>query len=237
MPQLGVNIDHVATVRNARGGASPDPVTAALIAELAGADGIVCHLREDRRHIRERDVRLLRELVKTSIQLEMAPTDEIVQLALNLQPAEILIVPERRAEVTTERGYDCVANLTHLKAVAERFSETAISVSVFVDADEAQLKAAQQAGADMVELHTGPYAHATNSIERDKELDRLDTAAHIAMELGLKVHAGHGLDYQNLGLLLKRVPVERVNIGHSIVSRAIFTGLEAAVREMKSLVG
>lgn len=237
MPQLGVNIDHVATVRNARGGASPDPVTAALIAELAGADGIVCHLREDRRHIRERDVRLLRELVKTSLQLEMAPTDEIVQLALNLQPAEILIVPERRAEVTTERGYDCVANLAHLKAVAERFSETAISVSVFVDADEAQLKAAQQAGADMVELHTGPYAHATNSIERDKELDRLDTAAHIAMELGLKVHAGHGLDYQNLGLLLKRVPVERVNIGHSIVSRAIFTGLEAAVREMKSLVG
>lgn len=237
MTLLGVNVDHVATVRNARGGQNPDPVTAALIAEMAGADGIVCHLREDRRHIRERDVRLLREMVKTSLQLEMAPTDEIVQLALTVKPAEILIVPERRSEVTTERGYDCVTNLAHLKAVAERFSESAISVSVFVDADEAQLKAAQQAGADMVELHTGPYAHAPNSLERDKELDKLDTAAHIAMELGMKVHAGHGLDYHNLADLLERVPVERVNIGHSIVSRSIFIGFENAVRELRMLMG
>ncbi len=236
MTQLGVNVDHVATVRNARGGTSPDPVTAALIAELAGADGIVCHLREDRRHIRERDVRLLLESVQTSVQLEMAPAEEIVRLALSWGPAEILIVPERRAEVTTERGFDCIANAARLRDVAEHFIAAKIGVSVFVDADPAQVAAAREAGADTVELHTGPYAHAHTAAECEDELARLEAAAREATAIGIKVHAGHGLDYQNVRQLLARVPVERVNIGHSIVSRAVFSGFESAVREMKRLV-
>jgi pyridoxine 5-phosphate synthase len=237
MTQLGVNVDHVATVRNARGGTSPDPVTAALLAEMAGADGIVCHLREDRRHIRERDVRLLLETVQTSVQLEMAPADEIVRLALSWKPAEILIVPERRAEVTTERGYDCIANAARLREVTEQFIAAKIGVSVFVDADPAQVAAAREAGADTVELHTGPYAHADNVATREAELARLEAATREATAIGIRVHAGHGLDYHNVTALLARVPAERVNIGHSIVSRAIFTGFEAAVREMKRLVG
>jgi pyridoxine 5-phosphate synthase len=237
MTQLGVNVDHVATVRNARGGTSPDPVTAALLAEMAGADGIVCHLREDRRHIRERDVRLLLETVQTSVQLEMAPADEIVRLALAWKPAEILIVPERRAEVTTERGYDCIANAARLRDVTEQFIAAKIGVSVFVDAEPAQVAAAREAGADTVELHTGPYAHADTATDREAELARLEAATREATAIGIRVHAGHGLDYHNVTALLARVPAERVNIGHSIVSRAIFTGFETAVREMKRLVG
>ncbi|MBE7493075.1 MAG: pyridoxine 5'-phosphate synthase [Planctomycetes bacterium] len=236
MTQLGVNIDHVATVRNARGGAEPCPVTAALLAELAGADSIVCHLREDRRHIRDRDVRLLRELVKTSLQLEMATHPDVIRVALEVKPSEIMLVPERRAELTTEGGLDVAGQRETLKAVITRFADAGIGVSVFIDADRAQVDAAKAAGAGTVELHTGPYCHAATETERERELDRLETAAHAAWEAGLCVHAGHGLNYGNIRPLLKRVPVEKVNIGHAIVSRAVFAGLENAVREMKRLV-
>lgn len=236
MTTLGVNIDHVATLRNARGGSEPDPLTAALIAELAGADSIVCHLREDRRHIRDRDVQLLRETVKTSLQLEMSAHPELVKLALAVRPAEVMLVPERRAELTTEGGVDCVRNRASLEPVIKQLLNAEIGVSIFINAELPQVECAKAMGAGTVELHTGPYAHGNTEAAREGELDRIETAAHAAWEAGLVVHAGHGLNYANIRPLLKRVPVEKVNIGHSIVSRAIFTGLEAAVREMKRLV-
>lgn len=236
MTTLGVNIDHVATLRNARAGAEPDPLTAALVAELAGADSIVCHLREDRRHIRDRDVQLLRETVKTSLQLEMAAHPDLVKLAISVKPPEVMLVPERRAELTTEGGLDCVRQRSTLEPVVRQLLNAGIGVSIFIDADLAQVEAARAMGAGTVELHTGPYAHAGTDAARDKELDRLDTAVHAGWEAGLVVHAGHGLNYRNIRPLLKRVPVEKVNIGHSIISRAVFVGLESAVREMKRLV-
>jgi len=236
MTLLGVNIDHVATVRNARGGHEPDPVTAAQVAELAGADSIVCHLREDRRHIRDRDVKLLREVVKTSLQLEMAASPDVIKFALDVRPDEIMLVPERRAELTTEGGLDCVKQRAELEPVIRQFLDAGIGVSIFIDPDRAQLECAKAIGAHTVELHTGPYAHASTEKAREAEIDRIETAAHAGWEAGLVVHAGHGLNYLNLRPLLKRVPVEKVNIGHSIISRAVFAGLENAVREMKRLV-
>lgn len=236
MTLLGVNIDHVATVRNARGGTEPDPVTAAHIAELAGADSIVCHLREDRRHIRDRDVQLIRDTVKTSLQLEMAANADVIKVALAVRPAEIMLVPERRAELTTEGGLDCVKQRAELAPVIRQFLGAGIGVSVFIDPDMAQVECARAIGAYTIELHTGPYAHARDDKSREAELDRLETAAHAAWEAGLVVHAGHGLNYVNIGPLLKRIPAEKVNIGHSIICRAVFAGLENAVREMKRLV-
>lgn len=235
MTELGINVDHVATLRNARGGAEPDPVAAALAAELAGADSIVCHLREDRRHMRDRDVQLLRQVVKTSLQLEMAATPEMLKIALEIKPHEALLVPERRKELTTEGGLDCTSSSGALRATIKALRAAGILVSVFIDADSNQVEAARKLGASAIELHTGPYAHARGAALA-KELEKLETAAHRGWECDLAVHAGHGLNYRNIAPLLKRLPVERVNIGHSVVSRAVFTGFESAVREMKALV-
>ncbi|MBZ0135093.1 MAG: pyridoxine 5'-phosphate synthase [Planctomycetes bacterium] len=236
MTLLGVNIDHVATIRNARGGREPEPVQAALQAEYGGADSIVCHLREDRRHIRDRDVRLLRELVQTSLQLEMALVEDVLKVALDVKPQEVMIVPERRLEVTTENGFDAVKHAESLKSHVERFRKAGISVSVFVDADMKQVEAAHASGASTIELHTGPYAHARTDKETEGALDSLETAAHRAWELGLQVHAGHGLNYHNVTRLIRQIPVEKVNIGHAIVSRAVFSGIDGAVREMKNVM-
>lgn len=236
MTLLGLNVDHVASVRNARGGSEPDPIHAAMVAEQSGADSIVCHLREDRRHMTDRDVRLLREVVQTSLQLEMALDPEIINIALQTKPDEVMIVPERRGEVTTEAGFDAVKNLDALKAAVEQFKSAGIAISVFVNARMDQVEAAHKAGADTIELHTGPYCHARGDASVDKELDQLETAAHRAWELGLDVHAGHGLNYHNVQRLLRQIPVEKVNIGHAVVSRAIFSGFENAVRDMKGLI-
>lgn len=236
MTLLGVNIDHVATIRNTRGNREPEPLQAALVAESAGADSIVCHLREDRRHITDRDVRMLAGMVQTSLQLEMALSPDIIKLALEVRPAEVMIVPERRQELTTERGFDAAKEFDALKGAVQKFREAGIGVSVFVSAEMAQVEAAHKAGAETVELHTGPYSHAKTTAEAEAELDRLETAAHRGWELGLEVHAGHGLNYHNIERLVRQIPVEKVNIGHAIISRAVFSGLENAVRDMKALV-
>ena len=236
MTQLGVNVDHVATVRNARGGMEPDPVTAAGIAEINGADSIVCHLREDRRHIVDRDLALLSNTVATSLQLEMALDPKIVEIALATHPAEVMIVPERRQEVTTEGGFDCIKHQRKFRPVIEKFHAAGIGVSVFLDPDLKQIEKAAKLGVGIVELHTGPYSHARGFAAIEDELERLEAAALKVLDLGLVCHAGHGLNYHNITELLRRVPVEKVNIGHSIISRAVFKGLGEAVREMKELV-
>ncbi|MCA8919609.1 MAG: pyridoxine 5'-phosphate synthase [Planctomycetes bacterium] len=236
MTLLGLNVDHVATIRNARGGKEPDPVHAAMVAEQNGADSIVCHLREDRRHIKDRDVRLLRDVVQTSLQLEMALNAEIIKIAVETKPDEVMIVPERRGEVTTEAGFDAVKKLDALKSAVDQFKQAGIGVCVFIDANMDQVVAAHKAGANTIELHTGPYSHARGDEAVDKELDLLETAAHRGWELGLDVHAGHGLNYHNVQRLLRQIPVEKVNIGHAVVSRAIFSGFENAVRDMKGLI-
>jgi len=236
MTLLGVNIDHVATLRNARGGTEPDPVEAALAAEKAGADSIVCHVREDRRHIRDDDLRRLRKAVTTSLQLEMAPAEPIVRLALEVHPLEVMLVPERRQEVTTEGGLDCIAHRATLAPVIGRLLAAGMGVSIFVDAEPSQVAAARDLGAQTVELHTGPYSHAHYASDAGAQLTRLHTAALAAAKAGLHVHAGHGLNYDNIGPLLAQVAVAKVNIGHSVISRAVFCGLDAAVREMKGLV-
>lgn len=236
MTLLGVNVDHVATLRNARGGTEPEPILAALQAEMAGADSIVCHVREDRRHVKDRDLRLLRQVVKTSLQLEMALVEDLIGLALEVRPNEVMIVPERRQELTTEGGFDAVARQQDLGGVIKRFREAGIGVSVFIDADLPQVEAAHAAGAGTIELHTGPFSHAGSNDKLEAEMDRLETAAHRGWELGLEVHAGHGLDYRNVELLVRKLPVEKVNIGHAIISRAVFSGIENAVRDMKALI-
>ncbi|MEE9311217.1 MAG: pyridoxine 5'-phosphate synthase [Planctomycetota bacterium] len=235
MTELGVNIDHVATVRNARGGSEPSPVAAALIAETAGADSIVCHLREDRRHIRDTDVRLINDSVTTSLQLEMSLDDSVIDAALQIAPPEVMIVPERREELTTEGGFDCVAHSEKLGKAVARFVDAGIDVSVFIDADKNQISAAMHMGVSIIELHTGPYSHA-RSEATVIELEKLLHAADFGWELGLSVHAGHGLNYLNVQTLLEIVPVEKVNIGHAIISRAIFVGLREAVGEMKRII-
>lgn len=236
MTLLGVNIDHIATVRNARGGDEPDPVTGALIAEMNGADSIVCHLREDRRHIKDRDVRVLRETVKTSLQLEMALDEKIIAIALEVGPDEVMIVPERREEITTEGGFDAVAHADKLACALEKFKSADIGVSVFVDAQLDQIKSAHDCGAEIIEIHTGPYAHARTVNETGAELRKISESAGSAWELGLHVHAGHGLSYHSVQRLVRTVPVQKVNIGHAIVSRAIFSGFENAVRDMKAMI-
>jgi pyridoxine 5-phosphate synthase len=236
MTELGVNVDHVATVRNARGGREPDPVTAALLAEMSGADSIVCHLREDRRHIRDDDVRRLNEQVQTFVQLEMTLEDGVIEVALGIKPREVMIVPERREELTTEGGFDCIAHGMRLQTTVKRFADAGIGVSVFIDPDLKQVEAAHKAGVNIVELHTGPYAHAAAAGDANIELAALQAAHEAAEEAGLVVHAGHGLNYHNVRGLLDYVPVEKVNIGHSIVSRAVFSGFEQAVRDMKAQV-
>jgi pyridoxine 5-phosphate synthase len=234
--RLGVNIDHVATVRQARRGADPDPVAAAVIAELAGADGITIHLREDRRHIRDRDVRLLKEVVRTRINLEMAATEEMVAIACRERPFSSTLVPENRLEVTTEGGLDVLGQREALHGVVARLRETGILVSLFIDPDLAQVRAAKQTGADAVEIHTGIFCEAFRGGNHAAELEAIRAAAAQAANIGLKVFAGHGLDLRNIVPILSLSAIEEFNIGHSIVARAVFVGLAQAVREMAELI-
>ncbi len=234
--RLGVNIDHVATLRQARGGTEPEPVIAAGIAELAGADSITIHLREDRRHIRDRDLRLIRETVQTKLNLEMACTSEIIGIALDVGPEQVTLVPERRQELTTEGGLDVRGALDSIRSAAERFAEAGTRVSLFIDPDAEAVRAAAESGTQCVELHTGSYANAKNEAQATQRLSELAHAATLARSLGLWVYAGHGLNYANIRPLVRIPEVEEVNIGHSIISRAIFTGLDQAVREMKDLM-
>lgn len=236
MIRLNVNIDHIATIRNARGGSEPDPVVAASLAELAGASGIVCHLREDRRHINDRDLRLLREIVQTKLDLEMAANEEIIRIALETLPDLVTIVPEKRQELTTEGGLDVVSNHDNLVALCDRMHERGIEVSLFVEPDERQITAAKEVGADMVEIHTGTYANARNPEKFKFELNRIINAAAYAANLELKVAAGHGLNYINTKHICYIYEIEELSIGHAIISRAALVGMERAVREMIELI-
>lgn len=233
MLTLGVNIDHVATVRQARRTTEPDPVAAAVLAELGGADGITVHLREDRRHIQERDVRCLRQTVQTHLNLEMAATPEMVAIALDIHPDYVTLVPERRQEITTEGGLDVVVSQALLTQTVQELQSQAIPVSLFIDPEPEQIQAAQETGAQWIELHTGTYALAKHEIERQQELARLRVGAKLAQELGLRVNAGHGLTYQNVYPVAGISGMEELNIGHSIISRAVLVGLTQAVRDMK----
>jgi pyridoxine 5-phosphate synthase len=241
MLKLGVNIDHVATVREARyrgrGAGEPDPVAAALLCETAGAHGITAHLREDRRHIQDRDVRELRRRIKTRLNLEMANSPEILAIALDLKPDIVCLVPERRQEVTTEGGLDAAGNEASLTETRRRLTDAGIEVSLFIAPDPAQVEASARIGSQFIELHTGAYAeHFHQKRERNHELDRLVAAAKQAHQLGLQVNAGHGLNYENLPVLHLVPHLVELNIGHSIVSRAITTGLAPAVKEMLRLM-
>ncbi|MCB9557683.1 MAG: pyridoxine 5'-phosphate synthase [Deltaproteobacteria bacterium] len=234
MKRLHVNIDHCATIRQARGTSYPDPVWAAAQAELAGAHGITAHLREDRRHIQDRDMRLLRQTVRTVLNMEMAATEEMIALALELKPEIVTLVPERREERTTEGGLDLKA--TGLGKAVERLKSRGIIVSLFIDPDTALMNSASEIGADMIELHTGDYCEASSPGARDLQLDRLTAAAAAAEESGLRVAAGHGLDYPNVVPVAAIPQVEELNIGHAIIARAIFSGLDLAVRDMLALI-
>ncbi len=233
---LGVNIDHVANVRQARGTSYPEPVQAALAAEQGGADSITVHLREDRRHINERDVELLAATIQTHLNLEMAVTDEMLAFAEALKPADCCLVPERREELTTEGGLDVAGHESRLRHTCARLAEAGIRVSLFVDPDVAQLEASARVGAPVVELHTGRYAEATDRNSRAAALRELQEAASRAYALGLIVHGGHGLHYHNVQPVAMIPEIVELNIGHAIVARAIFTGLETAVHDMKRLV-
>jgi len=234
MLRLGVNIDHVATLRQARGGREPDPVWAAVLAELGGADGITVHLREDRRHIQDRDLRLLRETVGVRLNLEMSVEPEIVEIAIQTRPDQVTLVPERRAEVTTEGGLDVVGQYDRVAAAVARCRGAGLDVSLFIDPDPAQVEASHRAGAGAVELHTGRYADAPTPADRARELDALKAAGAEAVAVGLALHAGHGLNYQNVGPVAAIPGMLELNIGHSLVCRAVMVGMERAVREMKT---
>ena len=236
MADLGVNIDHVATVRQARRTYEPDPVWAAALAELGGADGITLHLREDRRHIVDRDLRVLRETVTVKLNLEMACEDEVLQIACQAKPDQATLVPERREEVTTEGGLDVAGQQPRVREVIDRLKEAGISVALFLDPDPRQLEAAAQLGADAVELHTGQYALATPGPEQEKQLQILKEAGARIRGAGMTLHAGHGLTYRNVRPVAAIDEMHELNIGHSIVARAIMVGFEQAVREMKRLV-
>lgn len=235
MVELGVNIDHVATLRQARRTYEPDPVWAAVEAELGGADGITVHLREDRRHINDRDVELLRKSVQCKLNLEMSLAPEIVDIALRTMPDQATLVPERRQEVTTEGGLDLLSQSDRITDVVRRLKAVGVFVSAFIDPDERQVLAAEQQGFDAIELHTGEYANATGNKIED-QLDRLVKAGALARERGLRLHAGHGLNYRNVPPVAQINAMRELNIGHSIVSRAMFVGMREAVREMKQLI-
>lgn len=233
---LGVNIDHVATVRNARGTNYPDPVTAAGIAELAGADSITTHLREDRRHITDRDVRIIRETVKTALNLEMAVTDEILAIAVGIQPQKACFVPERREEVTTEGGLDVIGNMAKIENAIVKLDNGHTVCSLFIDPVKEQIDAAKKVGAPYVEFHTGCYANATSLEQLNHELQTLRDAAKYADSIGLGVNSGHGLNYNNVAAVAAIPQMNELNIGHSIIARAIFTGLPEAVKTMKQIM-
>jgi pyridoxine 5-phosphate synthase len=235
MIRLGVNVDHVATVRQARRAPEPDPLEAALLAQRAGADSIIVHLREDRRHIQDRDVNILRKKVKR-LNLEMAVTEEILKIACKIRPDQATLVPEKRQELTTEGGLDVARNLKKISKAVEKLKKKGILVSLFIDPDLKQVTASAQTGAPMVELHTGCYAEAKSQKKEDKELKRIARAARKARELNLEVSAGHGLTYQNVSRIIKIPEIEELNIGHNIIARAVMVGMKEAVNEMLNLI-
>ena len=232
MPTLGVNVDHIATLREARKGKEPDPVVAAIMAEQGGADGIVVHLREDRRHIQDRDLRILREMIQTKLDLEMAATEEMVKIALSVRPEMVTLVPEKRQELTTEGGLNLLSPRNNLRKIISLLKEADISVSVFIEPSEAQIKEARALQADTIEIHTGHYANGSGMI-RENALKQIARAVRLALRLGLTVNAGHGLNYSNVGPIARIPKINELNIGHSIVARATLMGMERAVREMK----
>jgi pyridoxine 5-phosphate synthase len=233
MARLGVNIDHVATLRQARGGKEPDPVWAAIMAELGGADGITIHLREDRRHIQERDLRLLREVVQVRLNLELAVEPGVLAIALEIRPDQVTFVPERREELTTEGGLDVAGQRARVGDALGRCRDSGTEVALFIDPDPRQVEAAIELGAAAVELHTGSYANSPEGKDRSRELAALHTAARATVSAGLELHAGHGLNYHNVPAIAQIAHMAELNIGHSIISRAVFVGLTEAVREMK----
>ncbi len=233
---LGVNIDHVATLRQARGTRYPDPIQAAIEAEEAGADGITLHLREDRRHIQDRDVMMLSDILQTRMNLEMAATDEMVTFAEQIKPAHCCLVPERREELTTEGGLDVLSQEARIKAVTERLNEKDIQVSLFIDPDRAQIEAAVRCRAAAIEIHTGHYADAINEQNRQTELSRIFDGVAFALQQGLVVNAGHGLHYHNVEEIAAIPGINELNFGHAIIARAVFTGLKQAIWEMKQLI-
>ncbi|MBM4167788.1 MAG: pyridoxine 5'-phosphate synthase [Ignavibacteria bacterium] len=234
--RLAINIDHVATLRQARGGSEPDPVSAAHLCELAGAEGIVCHLREDRRHVNDRDLRLLRETVQTRLDLEMAATDEIIGIAIQTKPELATLVPERREEKTTEGGLDVRSQKNHLVQAVKALKQGGIPVSLFVEPDREQIEAAREIGADMIEIHTGHYANARAHRDVHEHLVRIQTAAKLGKSLGLGVNAGHGLNYVNTEAIAAIKDIDELSIGHAVISRALYVGLPEAVREMLRIV-
>jgi len=236
MPILGVNIDHIATLRQARGGVEPDPVLAARVCEAAGCDSIVAHLREDRRHMNDRDLYLLRKTVRTRLNMEMSVAKDIVAVALDLVPDQATLVPERRQELTTEGGLDCVKYGKQITSVTAKLQDQGTVVSLFIDPSNRQVKAARDTGAEFIELHTGEYSNAVGARARKAELRKLEAATAYAVSLGLRVNAGHGLNYVNVRDVAGIKGMEELNIGHSIISRAVFAGLDKAVREMIALI-
>ncbi|MFA5081383.1 MAG: pyridoxine 5'-phosphate synthase [Hydrogenophilaceae bacterium] len=236
MIKLGINIDHVATLRQARGTRYPSPVQAALMAENAGADSITLHLREDRRHIQDSDVHILRGILRTKMNLEMAVTEEMIAIALQVAPQDVCLVPERRQELTTEGGLDVAGQLNKISDACARLGETGIRVSLFIDPEARQLDAARTAGAPVVEIHTGRYADAVTEVEAEHELARIRAAVEHGLALGLQVNAGHGLHYHNVQAVAAIPGMSELNIGHAIVAEAVFLGWENAVREMKRLM-
>jgi pyridoxine 5-phosphate synthase len=235
MLRLGVNVDHVATVRQARKVEVPDPLEAALLAEKAGADGITVHLREDRRHIQERDVELMRRRLGTKLNLEMAATPAMVAFAAKLRPHDACLVPEKREELTTEGGLDVAANQQKIRDAVQHLQDQGIQVSLFVDPEKTQIEASKEAGAHAIEIHTGSYCNAFGT-ERERERDAVAAAASLARSLGLEVHGGHGLNYENVPPIARIPEIVELNIGHSIIARAVIVGIEQAVREMKQLL-
>lgn len=236
MTQLAINVDHVATLRQARGINEPDPVLAAGICELAGAMGIVIHLREDRRHAQDRDVILLRQTVKTKLNLEMGATDEMIGIALDIKPDMVTLVPEKRQELTTEGGLDVVSQMEHISTAVAKLKNGGIPVSLFIDPDSSQIQASREAKATFVEIHTGRYCDAVSDEEQNKEFDLVAKAVDEAFYAGLRVNAGHGLNYVNTARIAALDKIEELSIGHAVMARAIFVGLDQAVREMRALI-
>ena len=234
--RFSLNVDHIATLRNQRGEEQPDPVTAALIAEEAGVDGIVVHLREDRRHITERDVRLLRELVKTKLDLEMAATEEIIKIACDVGPELSTLVPEKRQELTTEGGLNVIDNTSQIKDAIKELHNADIEVSLFIEPEVNQIDAAAEIDADFIEIHTGIFANAISEEEQFDELERIRTAVKHAKKLGMGVNAGHGLNYQNIKIFREVPDIDEVSIGHAIIARAVVVGIKEAVQEMIRLI-
>lgn len=236
MPKLGVNIDHVATLRQARREEAPDPVAAARLCEQSGAHSIVAHLREDRRHIQDKDIHKLRKIIKTKFNMEMSAAEEIVKIALKLKPDQATLVPEKRQEITTEGGLDVITNFKRLRSVVRRLQKKGIAVSLFIDPDRDQIKKAKETGAAMIELHTGTYARAKSETSTRHELKKLRTSARLARNLGLVVAAGHGLNYKNAKAVASIPEIVEFNIGHAIVSYAVFAGLKPAVKKMLRII-